>query len=110
MQEAPVQGAAARPLPTWIEHLDDEDLQFVRRLVLASGSLKSLALEYGVSYPTIRGRLDRLIAKVDAIERFSKDGPLERKLRLLVADNRISPGLAREILDASRAEEKGRNS
>ena len=41
-------------IPAWLVHLEDEDRQFIKRLVLASGSLKQLAAEYGVSYPTIR--------------------------------------------------------
>ena len=44
--------------------LDDGDLEFVTRLVLASGSLKELGQFYGVSYPTIRARLDRLIDRL----------------------------------------------
>ena len=47
--------------------LDDEDLEFVLRMVLASGSLKELAKHFGVSYPTIRARLDRLISRLQAL-------------------------------------------
>jgi hypothetical protein len=47
-----------------LHSLDEADLDFVLRLVLASGSLKDLARAYRVSYPTIRGRLDRLIARL----------------------------------------------
>ena len=53
----------ARPLdtiPVWMEALEDEDVAFIRRFVLASGSLKEMAAQYGVSYPTVRLRLDRL--------------------------------------------------
>jgi hypothetical protein len=72
---------------------------FLRRFVLASGSLKDLAAEYGVSYRTVRARLDRLIAKVQAAEDPQDGDPFERKLRVLVADNRITPALARELRD-----------
>jgi len=48
----------------WIEGLEDEDIQFIKRFVLSSGSLKDLAGQYGVTYPTIRLRLDRLIQKI----------------------------------------------
>jgi hypothetical protein len=48
----------------WIEGLEDEDIQFVKRFVLSSGSLKDLASQYGVTYPTIRLRLDRIIQKI----------------------------------------------
>ena len=43
----------------WLEYLNDEDLAFVRRFVLASGSLKKVAQQYDVTYPTIRLRLVR---------------------------------------------------
>ena len=52
------------------------------------GSLKDLASEYQVSYPTIRGRLDRLIAKVQAAEDPRISDPFVRKLQILVADGR----------------------
>ena len=46
-------------LPGWVINLDAADLQLIRRFVLASGSLKQLAAEYDVSYPTIRLRVGR---------------------------------------------------
>jgi hypothetical protein len=90
-------------LPPWITALADEDLHFVRRFVLASGSLKALAKEYGVSYPTLRSRLDRLIAKVHAAEQGVADTPLQRTVRLLVADGKLSAEAARELLLAHKA-------
>jgi hypothetical protein len=89
-------------LPRWLEELDAEDHQFLRRFLLCSGSLKALAQQYGVSYPTVRGRLDRLIAKVHAIDEPRAIDPFERKLRILVADAKLSPALARDLLDAHR--------
>ena len=50
-----------------LTRLPAEDLDLILRFVLASGSLKDLAQEYGVSYPTIRARLDRLIARVQQL-------------------------------------------
>lgn len=83
--------------------LDDEDLQFLRRFLVSSGSLKALAEEYGVSYPTVRARLDRLMAKARAAEDPKVTDPFERKLRVLVADARMPSALARELLEAHRA-------
>ena len=51
-------------VPEWMAELDEEDVAFIRRFLLASGSLKEVAGEYGVSYPTVRLRLDRLIQKI----------------------------------------------
>jgi hypothetical protein len=95
-------------IPAWLEALDEEDLQFLRRFLLGSGSLKALAEDYGVSYPTVRGRLDRLIAKVQAAEDARPADPFERKIRVLVADARVPAGLARELLEAHRKSFKGR--
>lgn len=87
----------------WLAALDEEDLHFLRRFLLTSGSLKALAEEYGVSYPTLRSRLDRLIAKARAAEDPKISDPFERRLRILVADGRIPVGLAKELLAAHRA-------
>ena len=94
-------------LPPWMEPLNEEDLQFLKRFVLASGSLKALAKEYGVSYPTIRGRLDRLIAKVRAADTSRVTDPFHRKLQVLVADGVLSPGVAKELLEAHREAPRG---
>jgi hypothetical protein len=51
-------------LPEWMTNLDDEDVAFIKRFLLASGSLKEVASQYGVTYPTVRLRLDRLIQKI----------------------------------------------
>ncbi len=95
--------------PGWADALDDDDWHFVRRFVLASGSLKAMAEQYGVSYPTVRSRLDRLIAKVQAAESPAARDPLERKLRVMVAGGQISPALARELLSAHQESLKGRS-
>lgn len=89
-------------IPAWLGVLDEEDLRFVRRFLLSSGSLKALAQEYGVSYPTVRSRLDRLIAKVRVAEDPDVQDPFDRTLRVLVADGKLSPALARELLGAHR--------
>jgi hypothetical protein len=53
--------------PEWAKGLADEDWQFIKRLLLASGSLKDVAEQYGISYPTIRIKLNRLIEKVQIL-------------------------------------------
>ncbi|HEV3165532.1 MAG TPA: DUF2089 family protein [Isosphaeraceae bacterium] len=95
--------------PAWLEVLDDEDLQFLKRFLVCSGSLKALAEEYSVSYPTVRARLDRLIAKVQAAEDPKITDPFERRLRVLVADGEISLALAKELLAAHRENSKRRS-
>jgi len=42
-------------------NLPVEHQRFIEMFVLASGSLKELAEQTGVSYPTVRSRLDKII-------------------------------------------------
>ena len=91
------------PQPLWWEALDEEDRQFLKRFVLSSGSLKALCDEYEVSYPTLRARLDRLIAKVKAAEDPKVADSFQRKLHVLVADGKMSAALARELWKAHRS-------
>ena len=51
--------------PGWIETLEDEELNFIKKFILSSGSLKEVAALYEVTYPTVRLRLDRLIQKIE---------------------------------------------
>ena len=90
-------------LPEWLEALDDEDRQFLKRFVLSSGSLKALCEEYGVSYPTLRARLDRLIAKVKAADDPKVVDSFQRKLHVLVAEGKLTAAMARELWKAHRA-------
>ena len=60
-------------LPDWMANLEEEDLAFIKRFLLASGSLKEMTVEYGVSYPTVRLRLDRLIQKIRLGEEVGAD-------------------------------------
>ena len=62
---------AVELVPEWMAGLEEEDLVFIKKFVLSSGSLKEVAGQYGVTYPTVRLRLDRLIQKIrleDAVD------------------------------------------
>lgn len=88
----------------WTEYLNDEDHAFVRRFVLASGSLKELARVYGVSYPTVRLRLDKLIQKIEVWESNEIVSDFEKTLRAMYADGKIDMGTLNALLAAHRAE------
>ena len=45
----------------------ERDQQFAVAFILYSGSLKRMAKLYSVSYPTVRNRLDDLIARLEAM-------------------------------------------
>ncbi|WP_208559859.1 DUF2089 family protein [Marinilactibacillus kalidii] len=73
-------------IPKWISKLDDEDIQFIKRFLLASGSLKQVAAEYGVTYPTVRLRLDRLIQKIKLNEEQQMDDYITTIKQLALED------------------------
>lgn len=45
-------------------NLPTEHQRFIEIFLLASGSLKEMAEQTGVSYPTVRSRLDKVIASL----------------------------------------------
>ena len=51
---------AIETVPEWMAGLEDEDLVFIKKFVLASGSLKEMAGEYGV------GQLVRICSRLKA--------------------------------------------
>ncbi|MDR1320245.1 MAG: DUF2089 domain-containing protein [Gracilibacteraceae bacterium] len=55
-------------IPEWMANLEDEDVTFIKKFLQASGSLKEMARQYGVTYPTVRLRLDKLIQKIQISE------------------------------------------
>lgn len=59
---------AIEMVPEWMINFDDEDISFIKKFILASGSLKEIAKQYGVTYPTVRLRLDKLIQKIQISE------------------------------------------
>jgi hypothetical protein len=91
----------------WIDYLDEEDLALMKRFILASGSLKAMAEAYGVSYPTVRLRLDRLIQKIEIADSQEIMSEFERVLRGQLADGKIDLETFRTLLAAHRQETGG---
>ena len=73
-------------VPEWMTNLDDEDLSFIKKFILASGSLKEIAKLYGVTYPTVRLRLDKLIQKIKISEDSANEPYIALIKRLAVND------------------------
>jgi hypothetical protein len=82
----------------WIELLSDEDRTFVKRFILTSGSLKELAAAYGITYPTVRLRLDRLIEKIKVFDKDNTADDYERLLRGLYAEGRFDASTFHQLL------------
>lgn len=88
----------------WTDLLSDEDLAFIKRFVLASGSLKELAQAYEITYPTVRLRLDRLIEKVRILDNPQVASDFERLLRIKYAEGKIDSDTFKALLNAHRKE------
>jgi hypothetical protein len=72
---------------TRLGQLPLEHQRFIEIFVLASGSLKEIAAQTGVSYPTVRARLDRIIADLrlrieDSAKHDSTDGQKKTSSRI----------------------------
>ena len=92
---------AVEVVPNWMAELSEEDGAFIRRFVLASGSLKEVAAQYGVTYPTVRLRLDRLIEKIRLGEQAEAD-PYVALVKRLALDGRMDYDTARLLISAYR--------
>jgi hypothetical protein len=79
--------------------LPREDLDLIVELVLRSGSLKDLATAYGVTYPTIRLRLDRVIERLQAAVKGKQPDPLKELLARLVERGEMTASGARSVRD-----------
>jgi hypothetical protein len=90
----------------WTDQLDEDELGFVKQFVMASGSLKDLAARYGVSYPTVRLRMDRLIQKIEVFDKFHERSETERKLRAFYAEGRLPDDVFKSLLNTARKELK----
>lgn len=84
-------------IPEWIMGLEDEDLSFIKNFVMASGSLKAVATQYGVTYPTVRLRLDRLIQKTQISEDMANE-PFIALVKRLTINEKIDLGTAKILI------------
>ena len=74
-------------MPEWLASLDEEDVSFIKKIRAGRrGSLKEVAGIYGVTYPTVRLRLDRLIQKIRLGEQADEEPYIALIKRLAVKD------------------------
>lgn len=76
--------------------LDKEDKEFIELFLQKRGSIKDVGEEIGISYPTVRNRIDKIVAKLG--------GKIDKKSHRLdilnMLDNgEISPEKAKELLE-----------
>ncbi len=84
-------------LPEWMAGLEEEDVAFIKKFILASGSLKEVAGQYGVTYPTVRLRLDRLIQKIRLSEDTAAD-PYIATIKRLAMNEKLDLDTAKVLI------------
>ncbi|MFJ3386975.1 MULTISPECIES: DUF2089 family protein [unclassified Lysinibacillus] len=90
-------------VPSWILSLDKESVEFIRKFIINSGSLKNISKIYGVSYPTVRTKLDTLIKKIE-LNSNTEDLEFVNMIKNLVIDERLSLETAKMIIDKYKSE------
>lgn len=84
-------------VPEWMVNLDDEDVSFIKKFIMASGSLKDIANQYNVTYPTVRLRLDRLIQKIQIGEDNASE-PFVALIKRMAVNEKIDFNTAKIII------------
>lgn len=97
-------------VPMWMKNLDDEDMIFIKRFLLASGSLKEVAKLYGVTYPTVRVRLNKLIDKIKLAEDKTDNDEFVELIKRYVIGEDIEFDVAKNLItEYKKIKEKSKN-
>lgn len=99
---------ALNSIPEWLAELEEEDIAFIKKFLLASGSLKEMANLYGVTYPTVRLRLDRLIQKIQISDQRDND-PFISLVKRLAVDDKLDFDTAKILIGEYKKTDKGAN-
>lgn len=79
--------------------LDSEQTEFLTAFLRCRGSIKEMEKMLGVSYPTIKNRLENLLSalKLDKIK--SKSHPKRRDILKQITNGELSPDQALDLLE-----------
>jgi len=92
---------AVEIVPEWLANLEDEDLNFIKRFIISSGSLKEIANIYGVTYPTVRLKLDRVIQKIQLSD-DTQNEPYISLIKRLAVNEKIDFDTAKVLISEYR--------
>jgi hypothetical protein len=84
------------------QSLSPEQLEFLETFIRARGSFKDVERELGISYPTVRSRLDAVIRALGFPSQVEPDREAERRKEILreLAEGKIAPDDAAALLEA----------
>ena len=85
--------------------LASEQLEFLEVFIRARGNFKDVERELGISYPTVRSRLDAMIRALGFPSQAEPDREAERRKEILreLAEGRIKPEDAASLLETEQA-------
>jgi len=92
-------------IPDWLATLDEEDIGFIKKFIMSSGSLKEIANIYGVTYPTVRLRLDRLIQKIQISEDTTNE-PFVSLIKKLALNDKLNFDTAKILISEYKKTKK----
>nr|WP_312579530.1 DUF2089 domain-containing protein [Sedimentibacter sp.] len=87
--------------------LPEDDLDFVKIFIKCRGNIKDVEKELGISYPTVRGKLDNVIRGL-GFEVTTKESLKEKELKE-TAKEEILEQLSRGDISAKQATERIKN-
>lgn len=81
--------------------LAPEQLEFLEVFIRARGNFKDVERVLGISYPTVRSRLDAVIRALGFPSQATPDGEVERRKEILreLAEGRIAADDAANLLE-----------
>lgn len=77
--------------------LSQEQLQFVETFLVCRGNIKEVEKELGISYPTVRGKLNDIITSL-GYDQQKKNETDEKKIVLMLEKGEITPEEAIKLL------------
>ena len=79
-----------------------DQLEFLETFIRARGNFKDVERELGISYPTVRARLDAVIRALGFPSQVEPDREVERRKEILreIAEGKIAPDDAATLLEA----------
>lgn len=99
-------GMTIEVVPEWMVNLDEEDVSFIKKFIMASGSLKEIANQYQVTYPTVRLRLDKLIQKIQ-INDDAANEPYIALIKRLAVNEKLDFDTAKILINEYKKIQKG---
>ena len=64
------------------DYLDSDILDFMEVFVLTRGNIKDIEKELGISYPTVRNKIDRMVEEVSRLKELSRKMLMENQNKI----------------------------